>query len=451
MAAELTGVRVVLVNWRDRAHPLAGGAEEYAHRIAGALRSAGAEVTFLAAQVPGHPSVSHEPGITLVRKGNRWTVYLWALLWLLLHRRSVDVVVDCQNGIPFFSPLVLPVRTAVVLVMHHVHDRQFFVHFPPWLAMIGKWLEGPAARRVYRRAVTVAVSPSTVQALRGRLGWHGPVFVIPNGMDRRTVPVRPRAEEPTLVCLGRLVVHKRVDELIRVAAARPGLRLHVIGRGPEEAALRAAAGPGVTVHGFLDEQRKSELLGESWLNVTLSDGEGWGLAVLEAAAHGVPTLCRNVDGLRDSVRHGETGWLIAPGETVGDGIDAALARLADNGFASGMAKSCQDWAARFDWARTGRRFVSLVDDLLAGRVCREWTAEALVAEFGWPAGADLGVLTGRLGKRAFVLVAEGAGWLLAEQTRAEDVIAALTDAGGTGVRLRPAEEVERLLGGPYGS
>jgi hypothetical protein len=144
MAAELTGVRVVLVNWRDRAHPLAGGAEEYAHRVAEALRSAGAEVTFLAARVPGQASVSHEAGITLVRKGNRWTVYLWALLWLLLRRRSVDVVVDCQNGIPFFSPLVLRAETAVVLVMHHVHDRQFFVHFPPLLAMIGN---GWRARR----------------------------------------------------------------------------------------------------------------------------------------------------------------------------------------------------------------------------------------------------------------------------------------------------------------
>jgi glycosyltransferase involved in cell wall biosynthesis len=448
MAAELTGARAVLVNWRDRAHPRSGGAEEYAHRVAEAMLAAGASVTFLAARVPGLPPVSREGGITVVRRGNRWTVYAWALLWLLLHRRSVDLVVDCQNGIPFFSPLVLRARTAVMLVVHHVHDRQFFVHFPPWLALIGKWLEGPAARRVYRRAVTVAVSPSTVHALRGRLGWHGPVFVVPNGMDPRPVQARPRSAEPTLVCLGRLVVHKRVDELIRVVSARPEWRLRVIGRGPEEAALRVLAMPGVTVHGFLDERRKSELLGESWLNVTLSDGEGWGLAVLEAAAHGVPTLCRDVDGLRDSVRHGETGWLIGPGETVEEALDAALTRLSDAGFAAEMGKSCQDWAARFDWAATGRRFTRLAADLLAGQVCRGWTAEALVAEFGSPVGARAATLTGRLGRRTVVRLSEGSGWLLAEQSRAEDVIAAVTAAGGTNVRVRPAEDIERLLGAP---
>src|SRR6185503_6354984 len=106
-----------------------------------------------------------------------------------------------------------------------------------------------------------------------------------------------------------------VDRLVRIVGALrhdwPELRLHVVGRGPEEVAVRTTAAPfgeSVVVHGHVDDSTKSALLRESWLNVTLSDGEGWGLAVIEAAAHGVPTVCREVDGLRDSVRHQETGW-----------------------------------------------------------------------------------------------------------------------------------------------
>jgi glycosyltransferase involved in cell wall biosynthesis len=336
--------------------------------------------------------------------------------------------------------------------VHHVHDRQFGVHFPPWLARIGRWLEGPAARRIYRRAVTVAVSPSTVLAMRTRLGWRGPAFVIPNGMVNPAVDARPRALEPTVVCLGRLVAHKRVDQLIDTVhglrARWPTLRLHVIGRGPEDEALRAMAGDAVVVHGYLDERAKAELLAQSWLNVTLSDGEGWGLAVLESAAHGVPTVCRDVDGLRDAVRHGETGWLIGAGDTAADTIDSALSRLVDEGAAVGVSKACRDWAARFDWADSGRRFCRLVADLMAGRVCHEWMAEALVAEFSAPDERAVVAVIRRLGAHATAQIHEGNGWLLAEQCRPGDVLAALAASEVRDVRVRPAGDIERLLGAP---
>src|SRR5439155_24160768 len=174
-----------------------------------------AKVTYLTARGPGQSAGRVSGSLRMVRRGGRWTVYFWALLWLLRNRNRIDGVVDCQNGIPFFSPLVLSRRVLVVLVMHHVHDAQFFVHFPPWLARIGSWLEGPGARWAYRNAVTVAVSPSTVRAMRTRLRWLGPSFVVPNGMtqpERRPVT---RAQTPTIVCLGRLVVHKRVDRPVQ--------------------------------------------------------------------------------------------------------------------------------------------------------------------------------------------------------------------------------------------
>ncbi|MBC6447279.1 glycosyltransferase family 4 protein [Actinokineospora xionganensis] len=448
----LRGARVVVVNWRDRGHGLAGGAEEYAVRVAEAMARAGASVTFLTARDEGQSAGERSDTLTTVRRGGQWTVYLWALLWLLRNRRRVDVVVDCQNGIPFFSPLVLARRTRVVLLMHHVHDAQFAVHFPPWLAAVGRWLEGPAARRVYRGAVTVAVSPSTVHAMRARLGWTGPVYVVPNGMDQAPKSRVERAPEPTLVCLGRLVTHKRVDRLIRTVEALadrwPTLRLHIVGGGPEEPALRALAARldgAVEVHGYVDSGTKSALLGRSWLNVTLSDGEGWGLAVVEAAAHGVPTLCRDVDGLRDSVRHGDTGWLIPGGADLAEAIDRVLTDLADPARAEAVAKACQDWATRFDWAATGERFTALVAALRAGLKVGEWQPgmpEAIIAEF--PADAEphqptsVGTRSGTAGISQ---------WELVEQCHGGDLLAELERAGRAGVTVRAAADAERLLGG----
>jgi len=250
-----------------------------------------------------------------------------------------------------------------------VHDAQFGVHFPGPVAAFGRWLEGPAARRVYRRGVATAVSPSTVGAMHERLGWTGPVYVVPNGLDPVHATGR-RAATPTIVSLGRLVTHKRADRLAAAMRELPHAHLHIVGRGPAEDAVREQAGPNVTVHGYVDEATKARLLGESWLHVNLSDGEGWGIAVLEAASAGLPTLCRDVDGLRDSVRPGRTGWLI--GENAGmntlvDALDGALTELADPDRAAFMGRECRDWAARFDWAATGTRMAELVSLLLRDR------------------------------------------------------------------------------------
>ena len=51
--------------------------------------------------------------------------------------------------------------------------------------------------------------------------------------------------------------------------------------------------------------------------------------MIEAAALGVPTVAYDVAGLRDSVRDGETGWLVRDGETLADVVDRALKELAD--------------------------------------------------------------------------------------------------------------------------
>ena len=102
-----------------------------------------------------------------------FTLYPLVLCWMWLRRRSFDAVIDCQNGIPFFTPWVLPRRTPVFCVIHHVHDGQFGLYFPPWLAWIGRMLEGPVARWTYRRHACVVVSLTTLRALRERLRWRG--------------------------------------------------------------------------------------------------------------------------------------------------------------------------------------------------------------------------------------------------------------------------------------
>jgi glycosyltransferase involved in cell wall biosynthesis len=377
-APDLGGTRVAVVNWRDPWHPEAGGAERYAWAMARGLAGHGAAVCFVTARAPGQARREHRDGIEIVRTGGRFTVYPKVLGWLLAHRRSFGAVLDCQNGIPFFSPLVLPPSTPVLCVMHHVHSVQWDVHFPAWVARAGRLLEGPVARRVYRRHGCVAVSPSTVAAMRTRLGWAGDIYVIPNG-----APVPARGADPplcfpgglppepaevgTVSWVGRLVAHKRPGLILPVAERLRalGISVDVVGRGPALPSLAAqvsAAGLAgvVRLRGFLTEAEKTALVAGSLLHLNTSLGEGWGLCVLEAAALGVPTVAFDVDGLRDAVRDGETGWLVRDGERIEDVAERAVKELADPARRAAVAAACRAWAGRFSWDASAARMAGLV-------------------------------------------------------------------------------------------
>jgi glycosyltransferase involved in cell wall biosynthesis len=454
---DLGGIRIVVANWRDPWHPQAGGAERYAWEMARGLTARGGTVRYVTARAPGQARRDRRDGIEIVRLGGQFTVYPLVAAWLMAHRRSIDVVLDCQNGIPFFTPLVLPRRVPVLCVMHHVHTAQFGVHFPAWMAWVGRVLEGPAARLAYRRQACVAVSPSTVTAMRERLRWKGPVYLIPNGSP---VPARSRespaaatapgaaaaGQAPHLVWVGRLVAHKRPELIVPVA--QRGFTVEVIGRGPDAAALTAAveAVPGlagaVLQHGYLSEEDKHAVVAESLLHLNTSQGEGWGLCVLEAAALGVPTVAYDVEGLRDAVHDGQTGWLVKDGEELADVVERAAAELADPARREQVAAACRAWAGQLSWEQSTARMAALVGACAARRTSRGTRDGAWIVSHGEYGDTGEHRDTGEHGDSG-QLVCEGP---------ALDV---LLEAGATPVR--PATWAERLLGevnrskGPGGS
>jgi glycosyltransferase involved in cell wall biosynthesis len=385
----LHGARVAVVNWRDLDHSLAGGSERYAWEFALALRNAGASVDFVTARERGQSSREVVDGITVRRGGGPFTFYAWAAWYYLTRRRRLDAVVDAECGIPSFAPLFVRRRTAVVMVVHHVHLAQFATYFPAPLARLGQFLEGTLMPRVYRRTRTVAVSDSTRREMHEQLGWTRPVEILANGStlpDDRDVAVEDK-EPGSVVVLGRLVPHKRVDLVIRafarVAATRPEARLDIVGKGPEQGALtelvdQLGLRDRATVHGYLSEEDKGRLLRRASLHVCASDVEGWGQVVIEAAGYGVPTIARDVPGLRDSIRHEQTGWLTDdPAVDSADRlaeveqrlvfeIDAALTRLDEPEIRVQMFEHCRAWASEFSWQRMHHEASSLIEAELGG-------------------------------------------------------------------------------------
>jgi glycosyltransferase involved in cell wall biosynthesis len=386
----LEGRRAVVVNWRDPWHRLAGGSERYAWELAIALRDAGARVEFWTARDRGQVARESRDGIDVRRRGGQYAFYagVWArLVAERAGRRGADVIVDMDCGIPSFTPPLVGRRTPVVLFVHHVHQAQFRTAMRRPLADLGRFLERRLMPAVYRDVLTVAVSESTVAEMREQLGWRGAVRVIHNGTDRADPPVRvPAGASPgeRVLVLGRLVDHKRVDLVVRAFALlrdrRPGAELDIVGTGPALPAVTSAVeelglGDSVRLHGFLPEEAKARVLDSARVHVCASDAEGWGQVVLEAAAHGVPTLGRDVPGVRDSVRDGRTGWLVAepPGrvaddlvQALADGLDDALGHLSSPGARARVAEDCRSWASGFGWDLMRTESVAVVVAALRG-------------------------------------------------------------------------------------
>lgn len=452
--ARLVGRHVLVLNWRDVHHPQAGGAEQYMHEIARRWVAAGVRVTWYAARPEGLSRREVVDGIEVVRCGGELTLYPRVLARLARTRGRFDAIVDCQNGIPFFSPLVAGDRP-VLQVLHHVHQDQFATRFPAPLAALGRFLEGRAARRVYGERTVAAVSPSTRRELRRRLGLRGPVAIVPNGSAPLPAPRAQRATAPTVAVVSRLVPHKRIDVLLgqiaEVARAVPGLRVDIVGEGPERPRLESLVddlglGGTVTLHGFAPDAVRDAIISRAWVTTSTSDAEGWGCTVIEAAAQGVPCVAVDVPGIRDSVVDGRTGRLVPEVTAMGAAITEVLRELADDARARVREDACREWAGAFTWERSA--------DLLAGALlahARPARSDlATVARFRRPVGLDARALAAALRSTDQVHVAGGEVAVLLTGCDETDAAAVLARLGVTDASYRLAEKRD-LLAGPAAS
>ncbi len=203
---DLAGRRVVFFTWRDTQNPEGGGAERYLDQVARGLRDRGALVTIFTAAYPGAAPREVVDGIRYVRSGGKLSVYARGV-GLLLRRAfgHVDLVVDVQNGLPFFTPLVF--RGPTIVLVHHVHREQWPVVYPGPTGRVGWWIESTLAPRLYRRALYVVVSEAT-RAEVAQLGVrHDRMTVVRNGSDPVVEIDRHKTPHPSICVVGRLVPH----------------------------------------------------------------------------------------------------------------------------------------------------------------------------------------------------------------------------------------------------
>lgn len=364
-------MKILVVNWQDRANPQAGGAEIHLHEIFGRLAARGHQVTLLASGWAGAAARVEIDGLQVHRVGGR---HSFAALAAPYYRRHLlptapDVVVEDLNKIPLFAR-----RWAgrpLALLVHHLFGSTAFREAPLPIAAATWLLERPIGR-AYRGVPTVAVSESTRDDLVTRGLHHADVEVIHNGVELDYFapdPAEPRVPEPTFVYVGRLRRYKAIDLAVRAVARLrdEGLvvRLRIAGRGPAEPELRrlvASLGvqDRVELLGYVSEESKRSLLRRAWANVYTSPKEGWGITNIEAAACATPTIASDSPGLRESVRHGRTGLLVPHGDVAA--LAAAMRRVAaDPTERDQLGRGALEFAQGFSWDAAAERMLGFLE------------------------------------------------------------------------------------------
>ncbi len=345
---------------RDLVHPHAGGSEVYMDHVMRGLHDRG-HVVHLSV---GGPIGAHVYEVS--DSGGMFGQYPMAPLRLLSRRRTYDLVVDVANGMTYYSPLVRSGPT--ICLVHHVHTEMWSEWFSPPVAAFGRFLERQMMPLVYRSSTFVAVSESTKKELI-RLGVaESRIEIVHNATLVPTHPVHAKDVEPLFVAVGRLVPHKQLHLLLErwpAVRAMTGGRLVIIGEGPERARLEPLLTEGASLAGKVSESQRDELLARATVLLHPSHVEGWGLVVMEAAAQQTPTIGFDVAGVRDSVRHEDTGWLCSD---LDDYVDRWIRSAQDRGSTELVGKRAREWSENFGVGRTVDAFEEVAERVVASEV-----------------------------------------------------------------------------------
>jgi glycosyltransferase involved in cell wall biosynthesis len=371
---------VLLLCWRDTGHPQGGGSETYLQRIGAQLAASGIDVTLRTARYEGAPRRDVVDGVRISRAGGRYTVYIWAGLAMVasriglgpLRRLRPDVVIDSQNGLPFLARLAFGRR--VVVLVHHCHRDQWPVA-GRFLARFGWFVESWLSPRLHRDNQYVTVSLPSVRDLVDLGVDANRVAVVRNGLDEAppATLTGERSATPRAAVLSRLVPHKQIEDALDAVAVLhtriPELHLDVIGGGWwQDRLVRRAEQLGisdaVTFHGHVDDVTKHAVVQRCWVHLLPSAKEGWGLAVIEAAQHGVPTIgYRCAGGLTDSVVDGVTGVLV---DSYDELVDRFEQLLTDHVLRDELGAKAASRSREFSWPQSASAMRTVLESVHAG-------------------------------------------------------------------------------------
>lgn len=367
-------MKILALNWRDPKNPEAGGAEIHLHEILKRAVLAGHRVIHVSHSVQWLPEKDQIDGVEIHRHG-KWYSYNFTLRKYCesLDLNSFDLIIEDICKVPVFSPSWSD--KPVLAVVPHLFGTTAYREVSLLKAFYVNMLEARIPS-VYGKCRFVAISDSTKQDLirRGIASDH--VSVIPCGIDtdfyRRSSAELP--EQNRLLFVGRLKKYKGVQFLLaamKILHSRNiPVKLTVIGEGDYSRHLKLLVGKldlqsTVDFLGFIPQKEKLLWLQRAHVAVFPSAKEGWGLTVIEANCCGTPVVASDSDGLRDSVKNGETGILVRHQDpmALADALESILTSPQKRKY---LSDNALEWARSFNWDMTGEKMLEVMKETAGG-------------------------------------------------------------------------------------
>lgn len=367
-------MNILILNWRDISHPLAGGAEISLFEHAKYWHKKGAKVIWFASYFPGGRKEEDIEGIKIMRAGSHYSVHLFAFLYYMLRKLGKpDIIIDCFHFLPFFSIFYFK-KAKIIALINEVAGKVWFSNIPFPFSLVGYLIE-PFFFIFYRKNQFITSSESTKNELI-RFGipskninmvFHG---VTVKKMNDNII----KEKNPTIIFLGRISEDKGIKDALyafkKLCGKIGNLKFWIVGKEEEKGYLNSlmqnsnldSCASQIKYFYYVDENKKFELLKKAWILIHPSRKEGWGLNIIEAGSQGTPAVGYNTEGLRDSILHEKTGLLCA--SNFNSLADAIFRIVSDKKLYNKLADGALSWARRFNWKKSNSGSFKILENTL---------------------------------------------------------------------------------------
>jgi len=349
-----------------------GGAERCLEQILEVVPHADVAVAVLAPHLRSLNGVTRRARETWLgklpgaRSHHRWLLPLEGLAFSLLDTANYDLIISSSHA---FAKMVRPKSRAAHVCYCYTPPRYLWDLRDVYksdarglekvaLTVGTGWLRTWDAASAQRVDHFVAISNHVARRITNWYGRASEVLYPP--VSAKPVAATEQERASFVLYLGRLVPYKRLDLAIS-ACELLGVRLVIAGDGPDRRRLEQLAGRNTTLLGSVSEADAGHLLSTCGTFIYCGE-EDFGIAPLEANAHGAPVVYLRRGGVAETMEPGITGMPFddATPEAVADAVKAALA-------VNWPRETLRLNADRFSPPRFREGFRSILDRVLAGR------------------------------------------------------------------------------------
>lgn len=282
-----------------------------------------------------------------------------------------------------FALRISKMTGAPIVHTYHTLYEQYVTYLIPY-ERLGRCIVRVLSKKRLKRVRTVIVPTHKVEDTLLGYGLSKPICVVPSGISLEQHQSRITPEErakkrlslgigenqPVLINLGRLGNEKNIEELLNFFAdalvKNPNMVFLLVGDGPAKEQLQSrAAQLGISDHviftGMVDPAKVQDYYQLGDLFVSASTSETQGLTYIEAAANGLPLLCRQDLCLTDVISQGENGFAYTSEKEF---IDSLNTIFEDSDWRKAAGKKSEEIAATFDKKAFGTAIESIYESVI---------------------------------------------------------------------------------------